>query len=108
MHNDALYPILMIAVAALVTWLTRAIPFLVFGKRQLPGMVVYLGEVLPPAIMVILVIYCLRNMSFTTPPYGLAELAACGGVFLAHKLLKNMYVSIILGTVCYMLLLRVL
>ncbi len=48
MHNDALYPILMIAVAALVTWLTRAIPFLVFGKRQLPGMVVYLGEVLPP------------------------------------------------------------
>ena len=108
MHNDALYPILMIAVAALVTWLTRAIPFLVFGKRQLPGMVVYLGEVLPPAIMVILVIYCLRNISFTTTPYGLAELAACGGVFLAHKLLKNMYVSIILGTVCYMLLLRVL
>lgn len=108
MHNDALYPILMIAVAALVTWLTRAIPFLVFGKRQLPGMVVYLGEVLPPAIMVILVVYCLRNISFTTPPYGLAELAACGSVFLAHKLLKNMYVSIILGTVCYMLLLRVL
>ena len=61
MHNDALYPILMIAVAALVTWLTRAIPFLVFGKRQLPGMVVYLGEVLPPAIMVILVIYCLTD-----------------------------------------------
>lgn len=108
MHNDALYPILMIAVAALVTWLTRAIPFLVFGKRQLPGMVVYLGEVLPPAIMVILVIYCLRNISFASPPYGLAELAACGGVCLSHKLLKNMYVSIILGTVCYMLLLRVL
>lgn len=108
MHNDALYPILMIAVAALVTWLTRAIPFLVFGKRQLPGMVVYLGEVLPPAIMVILVVYCLRNISFASPPYGLAELAACGGVFLSHKLLKNMYVSIILGMVCYMLLIRVL
>lgn len=108
MHSEALYSVLMIAVAALVTWLTRAIPFLVFGKRQLPGMVVYLGEVLPPAIMVILVVYCLRNISFTTPPYGLAELAACGGVFLSHKLLKNMYVSIILGTVCYMLLIRVL
>lgn len=108
MHSEALYSVLMIAVAALVTWLTRAIPFLVFGKRQLPGMVVYLGEVLPPAIMVILVVYCLRNISFASPPYGLAELAACGGVFLSHKLLKNMYVSIILGTVCYMLLIRVL
>lgn len=108
MHSEALYSVLMIAVAALVTWLTRAIPFLVFGKRQLPGMVVYLGEVLPPAIMVILVVYCLRNISFASPPYGLAELAACGGVCLSHKLLKNMYVSIILGTVCYMLLLRAL
>ena len=108
MHSEALYSVLMIAVAALVTWLTRAIPFLVFGQRQLPGMVVYLGEVLPPAIMVILVVYCLRNISFASPPYGLAELAACGGVFLSHKLLKNMYVSIILGTVCYMLLLRTL
>lgn len=108
MHSEALYSVLMIAVAALVTWLTRAIPFLVFGKRQLPGMVVYLGEVLPPAIMVILVVYCLRNISFASPPYGLAELAACGGVCLSHKLLKNMYVSIILGTVCYMLLIRVL
>lgn len=108
MHNDTLYLILTIAVAALVTWLTRAIPFFVFGKRPLPGVAVYLGEALPPAIMVILVVYCLRNVSFTSPPYGLAELAACGGVFLTQKLLKNMYVSIIVGTVCYMALLRLL
>ncbi len=108
MPNDALYPILVIAVAALVTWLTRAIPFLVLGKRQLPGMVVYLGEVLPPAIMVILVVYCLRNISFASPPYGLAELAACGAVFLSHRFLKNMYVSIILGTICYMALIRII
>ena len=58
---------------------TRAIPFLVFGKRQLPGMVVYFEDSPVPAIMVILVIYCLRNISFTTPPYGLAELRPAAG-----------------------------
>ena len=69
-------------------------------------MVVYLGEVLPPAIMVILA-HLLPSQHFLYhPALRPGELAACGGVFLAHKLLKNMYVSIILGTVCYMLLLR--
>ena len=56
----------------------------------------------------ILVVYCLRNMSFTTAPYGLCELLACAGVVAVHKWKNNMYLSIIAGTVIYMALIRFL
>ena len=47
--------VLVIAVITAVTVLTRALPFIAFGKKELPATVKYLGNVLPPAIMVILV-----------------------------------------------------
>ena len=57
-----LHSIGIIAVAAIVTLFIRAIPFVLFGgKREVPATVTYLGKVLPPAIMVILVVYCVRN-----------------------------------------------
>ena len=96
----------MIAVIALVTWALRAAPFLLFGTRPLPKAVRYLGRVLPPAIMTVLVFYCLRNTSFQTFPFGLPELASCVLVIVLQVVRKNMYLSIIAGTVCYMLLLR--
>ena len=62
--SNAVYPIAVIGVVAIVTWGLRAFPFLLFGKRQLPRMLLYLGKALPPAIMTVLVIYCLRGTSF--------------------------------------------
>ena len=60
--------LLIIAVTALFTFLTRAVPFLFFGGKKLlrPGF--YFGRVLPPAIIAILVIYCLRNITPTASP----------------------------------------
>ena len=103
-----LYLILAIAVIATVTVLTRALPFLAFGKHELPATVKYLGNALPPAIMVILVCYCLKNIDVTRSPHGLPELLACTAVAVTHLWKKNMYLSIIIGTVCYMILLRVM
>ena len=107
MHNE-IYPIAAIAVVALVTWGLRAFPFLLFGGRPLPRMVRYLGKALPPAIMTALVLYCLRNTSFTGFPFGIPEIAACALVAILQIVRNNMYVSIISGTVCYMLLIRIL
>ena len=104
--NEWVYPLAVIAVIALVTWALRAAPFLLFGTRPLPKAVRYLGRVLPPAIMTVLVFYCLRNTSFQTFPFGLPELASCVLVIVLQVVRKNMYLSIIAGTVCYMLLLR--
>ena len=106
--NDAIYPIAVIGVIALVTWALRAFPFLLFGSRPLPKTVQYLGRALPPAIMTVLVIYCLRNTAFDRFPFGIPELAACALVTLLQIVKKNMYLSIIAGTVCYMVLIRVL
>ena len=105
---ELLYPAAAIAVAALVTWALRVLPFLVFGGRPLPGAVQYLGKVLPPAIMTVLVIYCLRDTALGQSPYGIPELAACALVVILQAVRKNMYLSIVAGTVCYMLLIRVM
>lgn len=105
---DALYPAAAIAVAALVTWGLRAAPFALFGKRPLPPIMRYLGRALPPAIMTVLVIYCLRDTAFDQAPFGIPEMVSCGVVALLQVIRKNMYLSIVIGTVCYMLLIRVL
>ena len=104
----ALYPAAVIAVVALVTLSLRAAPFVLFGNRPLSGMMRYLGKVLPPAIMTVLVIYCLRGLSFAQFPFGIPELAACALVVILQVTRKNMYLSIIAGTLCYMALIRVL
>lgn len=106
--SEALYPAAVIAVVALVTWALRAFPFLLFGSRPLPGVVRYLGRVLPPAIMTVLVIYCLRDTSFANAPYGIPALAAGALVVILQAVRNNMYLSIIAGTACYMVLIRVM
>ena len=106
--TDSLYPLAAVGVIALVTCLLRAAPFLLFSGRPLPRIVKYLGTVLPPAIMTALVIYCLRNTDFSRTPFGIPELAACAVTAVLQILKKNMYLSIIAGTVCCMVLLRVL
>ena len=98
---------LIIAVAGAVTLLLRFLPFLIFGgKRETPPYIIYLGKVLPYAIMGMLVIYCLRGISFTAAANFLPELIACAVVVLAHVWKRNTLLSIISGTVCYMLMVQ--
>ena len=59
-----MYEIALIAVTALVIAATRFLPFLIFGeKRETPKIITYLGQVLPFAIMGMLVVYCLKDVS---------------------------------------------
>ncbi|MBE6014221.1 MAG: branched-chain amino acid transporter AzlD [Lachnospiraceae bacterium] len=106
--NNTLYLIAVIAVIAIVTWALRAFPFLLFGNRPLPKTIQYLGRVLPPAIMTVLVIYCLRSTNIVEFPYGIPELVACALIVILQIIRKNMYLSIIAGTACYMILIRVI
>ena len=105
--NNTIYLIAVIAIISIVTWTLRAFPFLLFGSRPLPKTVQYLGKVLPPAIMTVLVIYCLRDTDIGQFPHGVPELAACTLVVILQILRKNMYLSIVAGTACYMILIRV-
>ena len=60
-----------IAVMAGVTFLTRALPFLLFDRGDHPPkLILYLGRVLPPAIIAMLIVYCLRGITFASPRAG--------------------------------------
>ena len=99
----------MIAVIALVTSALRFLPFLVFSsKRKTPAYIAYLGKVLPFAIMGMLVVYCLRNISFASAPFGIPELLCCGIVAGLHLWKRNTLLSIAGGTLCYMIMVQMI
>ena len=100
---------LIVAVAALVTMALRFLPFLIFGeKRKTPELITYLGQYLPYAIMGMLVVYCLKNVSLLSAPFGIPELIGCGIVATLHIWKRNTLLSIGVGTVCYMLMVQFL
>ena len=104
-----LHAALMIAVIALVTAALRFLPFLIFGEnRKTPPLVSYLGQVLPYAIMGMLVVYCLKGISFAAFPFGIPEILACAAVTLLHIWKRNTLLSIGVGTVFYMLLVQLI
>ena len=102
-----LHSVVVIAVAALVTIALRFLPFLIFGEdRKTPPLVAFLGQVLPYAIMGMLVVYCLKDVDITAAPFGIPEAIGCIAVALLHVWKRNTLLSIGLGTVCYMLLVQ--
>lgn len=101
------YIIGMVLVAALVTAATRFLPFLIFGNgKKTPDIIVYLGKVLPYAIIGMLVVYCMKDVKFLQYPYGLPEIIACVAVAALHIWKRNSLLSIGVGTVFYMLLVQ--
>ena len=96
-----------IVVATLVTMATRFLPFLIFGEhRKTPRWVTRLGQVLPCALMGMLVVYCLKDVGFLRWPYGLPELIGCTAVTVLHVWKRNSLLSIGGGTLIYMLLIQ--
>lgn len=102
-----LHAVLLVAVVALVTILLRFLPFWIFGEnRTTPPLIAHLGQVLPFAIMGMLVVYCLKDMTLVSAPFGIPELIGCALVALLHIWKRNTLLSIGAGTVCYMLLVQ--
>ena len=107
MSLDAGKSILMILVVAGTTFATRVLPFLIFPKgKEIPKVIQYLGRVLTPAIIGMLVVYCLRNTKITGAPYVLPELISVMVVVFLHVWKKNTLLSIGAGTVLYMFLIQ--
>lgn len=97
-----------IAVMAGVTFLTRALPFLLFDRGESPPkMVLYLGRVLPPAVIAMLIVYCMRGMTFSAVSGWAPTLIAAVAVVALHLWKKNNMLSIFGGTILYMILVQV-
>ena len=102
-----LHAVLLVAVTSAVTIFLRFLPFAIFsGSRKTPAYVTYLGKVLPYAIMGMLVVFCLKGVSLTVAPHGIPEAIACVLVILLHVWKRNTLISILGGTVCYMVLVQ--
>ena len=95
----------LVAVMAAVTILLRFLPFWVF-KGKTPAYITYLGKVLPPAIIGMLVIYCLRSTSIQAAPHGLPEFIAAAVVIGLQAWKRNALASILTGTAAYMMMVQ--
>ena len=98
--------ILTIAICALGTMLTRFLPFLLFRNGKTPAFIHYLGKALPTAIFGMLIIYCLKEVSFFSWSFALPELISIALVVGLHLWKRNMLLSIAAGTICYMALIQ--
>lgn len=102
---DKLHSLALILIMAALTAALRFLPFVMFSKGT-PKTIVYLGNLLPNAIMAMLVVYCLKNVSFTAGSHGIPEALAVLLVAVLHKWKHNMLLSILGGTAAYMLLVQ--
>ncbi len=89
------------------TMIPRFLPFLLFSSRRpTPKFILYLGKALPSAIFGMLVVYCLKDVKFTSGTYGLPELISIAVTVLIHLWKRNMMLSMAAGTACYMILIN--
>lgn len=102
---DKLHSLALILIMAALTAALRFLPFVMFSKGT-PKTIVYLGNLLPNAIMAMLVVYCLKNVSFAVGSHGIPEALAVFLVAVLHKWKHNMLLSILGGTAVYMLLVQ--
>ncbi len=99
---------LIILIVAATTFITRVIPFLIFPKgKPIPRTIEYLGKVLTPAVIGMLVVYCLRETSVSIAPYGIPEGVSLVAVVVLHIWKRNNLLSIGAGTLIYMFLIQV-
>lgn len=95
------YLIGVVTVAAAVTVTLRAAPFAAMSTLRSSPLVAYLGRHLPAGVMVILVIYLLRDMAWTQPLIGIREVVAVGVTVGMHLWRRQALLSMAAGTVTY-------
>ena len=101
---QALITILAIAAG---TQFTRWLPFWLFPeKKDPPAVVLYLGKVLPPAMMGLLVVYCLKDVSLFSGSHGIPEALSMTVTTVLHLWKRQMLLSMAGGTICYMMLVQ--
>ena len=107
MFLTPLQTLLIILAVALGALLTRALPFLLFPQdKEPPRFIRDLTTLLPPAVMGLLVVYCLKGITFTAAPYGIPELIGVTVTAALHLWRRNTLLSIAAGTVVYMVLVQ--
>lgn len=96
--------IITIFLMAGIIFLTRSLPFILFARTKPPKAIRFIERFIPPTVMSILVVYCLKDISWTSWPSGINELISLALVVALHLYKKNAMLSIFGGTALYILL----
>lgn len=101
--------IIAIIASSLIIFFERAFPFLLFSKREPPKIIKFIEKYIPPMVMSALVVYCLKDISFTSGSIGfLPYILGVIVTIILHLWKRNTLISIFGGTAIYMILLRIL
>ena len=105
---EQMHAIIIILVMGLITLATRWIPVFIFGRgdKKVPDYIMYLGKVVPYTAMGLLIVYCLKDISFAGASHGLPEIIALAIVVASYLLKKNTILSVVIGTVAYMVMVQ--
>lgn len=107
MDSNTVHSLLIVAVMAVFTALTRFLPFFAFPEgRKRPKVITYLGTVLPYALIGMLVVYCFKSVSVFAYPYCIPELLAVVLVAVLHIWKRNTLISVFGGVIFYMVLVQ--
>ncbi len=85
-----------------VTFFTRAFSFILPNSFTANPVIRRVGENLPPAVMVMLIIYALKDADWSQASSGLVALTAVAICGVLQVFFKNMFLSIGAATVFYM------
>ena len=96
--------LIIILVMAAVTIVLRALPFILLNGKETPEYITYLGKYLPYSIIAMLVVYCVKGVSLVKGSHGIPELIAIAVVAMLHVWKRNTLLSIVTGTILYMVL----
>lgn len=104
---EKLHALIIILIIGAVTLATRLLPPLIFSKSEkVPDVILYLGKVVPYTAMGLLIVYCLKDVSVFTGSHGLPEIIALAVVAGTYLWKRNSILSVVAGTVVYMLLVQ--
>ncbi len=99
--NEVLLAVVLMALTILAT---RAFPFVLFSRRDPPAVIRFVEKYIPPMVMAVLVVYCLKDIRWSVWPSGIRELVSLAAVVVLHLWKKNAMLSIFGGTALFMLL----
>ena len=106
--TDYRHAMIVILIMGLVTFATRIVPVLIFGRgEKVPDYIMYLGRTVPYTAMGLLIVYCLKDVSITSAPHALPEIIAMAAVIGSYLWKRNSILSVVAGTVLYMFLVQV-
>ena len=107
MRLNAIQTLIILLAITVGTVITRFLPPILFPHgKPLPKFLQELCTLLPPAMMGLLAVYCLKGVAWLSAPHGAPELLAIAAVILLHRWKGNVLLSIAGGTALYMLLVQ--